>query len=1265
MGFLNFLGGVERQLNPFDNNATYKNPVGNGQTKSTLSQVKDSAIGLGKGLVAPEMYFLNTDIVNPVKQLWAQAKGDKVAYQNADIAENKLATPRKLIGNTAQLGMQFLAPGISNAAEAGVTGAVGAVAPRFAENAVAKTALGVGGELLPKGLSTGIGLAAAPLAGAAIGAPFNVTNTIAGDEPLTRKNIVQSAKSGAETGAALGLGTAVLGEGVNLAKNAKPLDQVGGGDITDSPILNKLKQADTPAEVKTILEGKLDQTTIDKIANPIAKASDPVVINDIISSETSKQAPPIVPSTEAPATLRDRGFLKTIQEGGPTTPEARANLADLPQQYEQAHNPAQLETARQLIADNPDKVRANLFDTERKLTAEDNIASQLLLEKAIKAGDAPSQVRIAEALTSKLTEAGQATQASAIWDRLDPNAVVLKASKTIGKAREGGMFEGKVAQESGVAQGLKGAVENTDKISVDKPAVDTMLKGIVSDVEAEQKSVGEKVAGNIERTVDPKIKKQADQLVTELTKKIKQEELAPATKVPKSPISILREVFGRTDEAMKAYPEAQQILKEKFADNPKVLAVLDKFFNSELKLPAANSTINNAIAEQLKANGTSISKIILDSWDSQKNSVADITQSLVKSGFDEVSAKSLAEEVNLRLSQQVNSAKANALAEMAKPSNPRAVATLQAKIEKLSNLGALDNKDYLELARAKLKIPDLSAESAGKISKLAQEMQTLPDGYEKYQLMQQIHEEIRSNIPRTYKDVFRDLITLPKAILASTDVSFGGRQGAVLASRFPDLLGKAELEQFRGFTDTGYHKELVNMGQSAEADVARKMGVDFADPNGIFKEEAFRSVYADKIPGVAQSDRMYTLALSKVRLGAVKKVMDSFERAGIDINTLDKKGLEDFGKAINTATGRGMGKSGGWFEKAAPVLNDTLFSPRLWKSRLDMLNPTYYKGLEGGGKFFGASNTARRLAVESSASFAAIATVVLGLAAAAGAQVETDARSSDFGKIKVGDTRYDILGGFGQNIVLATRLATGEKKSSVSGAVTKLDTGKYGSANRLSVLSDFLQNKENPVLGFVQNEIKGTDKSGAKLNRFTDAGRLFVPLSIQDTAKATGNASPDNNFHLSNLPKGLLKATVPGVVGIGVGTYGAKDINPTTKQQVYLAKLKKAGASNDEILANKSFFQTIKDGPSRTEYNNKINSALTEYLKTGDKQSLAQAQQIAKEYNQKYSGNFTKWTSKNNKYANTTLVKTYNAGKIKLDATSIRARLKTIKGSTV
>lgn len=93
------------------------------------------------GITAAPKYFVNNDIVDPVKQLAAQATGNKQAYNNAFNTETKsLAGNNKtnlsgalktLAGNSAQLGATVLAPEVKGAGIGAkiVTGAkVGAVA---------------------------------------------------------------------------------------------------------------------------------------------------------------------------------------------------------------------------------------------------------------------------------------------------------------------------------------------------------------------------------------------------------------------------------------------------------------------------------------------------------------------------------------------------------------------------------------------------------------------------------------------------------------------------------------------------------------------------------------------------------------------------------------------------------------------------------------------------------------------------------------------------------------------------------------------------------------------------------------------------------------------------------------------------------------------------------------------------------------------------------------------------------------------------------
>src|SRR5690606_16281417 len=122
--------------------------------------------------------------------------------------------------------------------------------------------------------------------------------------------------------------------------------------------------------------------------------------------------------------------------------------------------------------------------------------------------------------------------------------------------------------------------------------------------------------------------------------------------------------------------------------------------------------------------------------------------------------------------------------------------------------------------------------------------------------------------------------------------------------------------------------------------------------------------------------------------------------AGITPKTAPEefKGLADF---VNTATGRTQIKSK-TLKSAQPLLNAIFFSPRFLASRAQMLNPAWYMRLPP---------QSRKRAAKSMLKLAGTGLALASLAKLGGADVETDPRSSDFMKIRIGDTRYDIWGG--------------------------------------------------------------------------------------------------------------------------------------------------------------------------------------------------------------------------------------------------------------
>lgn len=1366
MSFFDFLAGAGRQLNPFDNGATYKNPSGNGQTKSVATQVKDAGFGFLKGAVKP-FVATGADVVNSIgnaevgiahklglakdvkNQTNKQQFGDKIG----DFAGED--TARNFAGNFAQEALTLATPAISKAVGGSIAeGAAGkgfsflahpGVGTVLAENGIEKAA--------PAVLTTAGKVAAGVAEGAAIGGPFNAAGTVASDTPLTAKNLAASTLKGVATGAVLGGVTAGLGEAFHglkdsqkeiinnkaseysglqsgnvindngvgtlrdyvdylhkdytpegstinaLTADARNYAQAAGIDVTSGSAneigsrvenyisqrtqhlkaVNKLAEAGSldlgkgsladklagesdPAKIKNILDEIAPPEKLDTMSRAIAATNDPKIVSNILKGShditAPAETPPVlapkdvksaidaevqkrlsnpapeaaapVDTSVAPPTTPKQGFVETVAKSDNTSPELKQGVEKIAQKDTEVRNQQTLaDNAKKRVADDYDGAVEQVKNT-KNLTDEDVAIGQELVKRAVKEERINDAVDLVEHLDQKLRDSGRAIKAAGLWDSLSPEGVLKLAERQIRKAREGSKA---FTKEGETAAGIKGEVESAGKVGK------TQISKVVRDIAngKEDLTTGEKVANKVETAVSPKVKAKADVLVNELTKKIKQELLPENAKAtPKSATDVLKEVFGRNKEAQEAFPEAQRILRDKFKDNPKALETLDKFFGSELGLPAADSTITGAIREQLKTNGESISNIISQSWENQKTSVEDISQSLVKEGFDKPSADALAQEVTTRLNKQVGEAKASVLARLAEDVKPKAKATYLDKLNKLSNLGALGDEDYLHIARAKLDLPQLTTETAGKLTDLSQKLQGLGENDPaRFDTIRQIGEVIREAAPPPKPSLFRQLLGLPKSILASEDISGVGRQGSFLGTRWVKEYKDAFASQVKYFaSEDAYNKDMAliaadpRAGLMKQADLALTGIKEYGKP-----EEAFPSSLAEKIPGIRASDRAYTGALTKERADVFNHIMDNLEASGVDINNMPESHIKSIGRYINTGSGRG--DLGAYLESHSTTLGEALFSPRLWKSRLDVLNPKYYYDLKG---------PARALALQNAASFAGTAAAILGVAAAAGATVETDARSSDFLKIKVGNTRYDILGGFQQNLVFAWRELSGQKKSSTTGGITDLNSGKFGSANRISILSDLIQSKENPIFSTGATLVTGKDKVGNKVNPATTVGNLFVPLNVQDTYKAIKDTG--------SIPKGLLKATVPGTVGIGTNTYGVKDIQPSDTQKKLISKITDKGQQE----AYTRFFQVTKQAAgTRTN----VSDAINEALKAND---LKKAQQLATDYNKQYASNFKDWTAQYGKYASDKdLKKLYNQKRITLTKASLKTRLKAIK----
>lgn len=363
---------------------------------------------------------------------------------------------------------------------------------------------------------------------------------------------------------------------------------------------------------------------------------------------------------------------------------------------------------------------------------------------------------------------------------------------------------------------------------------------------------------------------------------------------------------------------------------------------------------------------------------------------------------------------------------------------------------------------------------------------------------------------------------VPRALMASMDMSAPLRQGLLLAVERPKDAAKAFKEMFKFFQSPKYFDAAMDSIQNSKMNSLRKSaGLELTDVSGQAsslskKEEGFMSDLAARIPGIGilvrASERAFVGFLNKLRADVFDDVAKEYMAGGLNPSK-DMSEFKGLAKFVNTATGRG--DFGGKLKEAAPLLNSVFFSPRFLASRLQMFNPQFY---------FSLPPQTRKLAVKSFLKLMATGAGIASLAKLAGADVELDPKSSDFGKIRIGKLRFDIWGGFQQWFVFATRLLTGESKGAISGKVRKLEGDVFGGTSRLDVVNRFFQGKLAPVPGLAADLLRGQTIIGEELSLSDQALNKLVPLYMQDIIEVAQE-------------EGLTKSLVTGVPAFfGVGS---------------------------------------------------------------------------------------------------------------------------------
>jgi len=369
----------------------------------------------------------------------------------------------------------------------------------------------------------------------------------------------------------------------------------------------------------------------------------------------------------------------------------------------------------------------------------------------------------------------------------------------------------------------------------------------------------------------------------------------------------------------------------------------------------------------------------------------------------------------------------------------------------------------------------------------------------------QFRETWKENPSRAVFEMGRDtLSTITNnsiAMVASLDNSFLGRQGLKTLMTHPSAWLPGARKSFVDFAKTLGGK---NARDALLADIYSRpnyINGEYERAGIIAKtEEQYPANLPERIPVIGRVFKASEVAFTGSGLRMRTDLYDLLSTKAKEngVNLADKANAESLGKLINSLTARGQwGKRG-----EGAVVRLVLWAPKMLKANIDVLTMhNFGSGLE--------LPFARKQAAMNLVKIAAETAAVMAIAnALKPGSAETDPRSSDFGKIKIGDTRFDITGGAATIVTLASRILTRSHKSSQTGLTQKYGFG-YGEKSPFDALIDFLTNKTSPPMSVLVSWLKGKDRTGERFTWKKAAYNAATPISVQNAIKLKDEVSAD------------------------------------------------------------------------------------------------------------------------------------------------------------
>lgn len=416
------------------------------------------------------------------------------------------------------------------------------------------------------------------------------------------------------------------------------------------------------------------------------------------------------------------------------------------------------EKAVQNVTENRQKVINNIKSTETisggVQAHEASIIANDLVEQSKKTGNVDELLNFTQDVATKTREWARGLKGTdTAWDKLSPAGTLIKAQREIMNSVPD---ELKTAVKSEVKE-TKSVLEAINKVN--KENIDQVFKDLIGEKPKASKAVRQWIETQ-EVEARNRIKSYYESTEKfDLGEFLKSEK--GSIKLGKQPILRDFAIVGATKLARKTMDFAEWSVEMVKEFGEKIKPYLQQIFDESntliksksLRTPEQKtvSSIDSIVRKTLNENGIKIQYIA-------RKHVSEIDET------GQTLAQKLTEQANLspevaakveklfaeRLKALTTTKKQQILDQMFKPRKSYQRKSLGDKIIEFSNMGAIGDSKYTKILNEKYNIPELDAETAKKIIKQAENIQTVDNVFERQKLVNKMMNDIRNKIPSSF-----------------------------------------------------------------------------------------------------------------------------------------------------------------------------------------------------------------------------------------------------------------------------------------------------------------------------------------------------------------------------------------------------------------------------------------------------------------------------------------------------------------------------------